>query len=292
MLFGASLGLAVLLCGYWVTNRFIAPIESLTRDAHAIAAGDVTRRSHITSQDEAGTLARAFNHMADTIVERSSALDTSRELLRQAQTLDALGSFAGGIAHDLNNYLSSIMGLTEMALAEIPADSSARDDLLGVRSSAERAADLTRQILVFSRRQVVEPQQLDVNDVIRGISRMVMRLLGERITFESSLPELAGSVRADRGQLEQVVVNLAANARDAMPQGGDFRLSTQRVQVVPYDPLHAGVAPGDFVMICAADTGVGIAEAVQARMFEPFYSTKARGRGTGLGLALAYGMVQ
>ena len=292
LLFGASLGLAVLLFGYWVTNRFIAPIESLTRDAHAIAAGDVTRRSHITSLDEAGTLARAFNRMADTIVERSSALDTSREQLRQTQKLDALGSFAGGIAHDFNNYLSSIMGLTEMALVEIPADSPARDDLLGVLSSAERAADLTRQILVFSRRQVVEPQQLDVNHVIGGISRMLTRLLGERIDFESALPELARSVRADRGQLEQVVVNLAANARDAMPQGGRFHLSTQRVRVVPHDPAHAGVPPGDFVIICAADTGVGIAEAVQARMFEPFYSTKERGRGTGLGLALAYGMVQ
>jgi len=292
LLFGASLGLGVLLFGYWVTNRFVAPIESLTRDARAIAAGDMTRRSQITSQDEAGTLARAFNHMADTIVERSTALDTSREQLRQTQKLDALGSFAGGIAHDFNNYLSSIMGHTEMAIQELPADSPARDDLIGVLSSAERAADLTRQILVFSRRQVVEPQQLDVNDVIRGISRMLDRLLGERITMETSLPVLAGSVRADRGQLEQLLVNLAANARDAMPKGGQFRLSTQRVPVLTNDPVHVGVFPGDFVMICAADTGVGIPENVQARMFEPFYSTKERGRGTGLGLALAYAMVQ
>nr|MCU0633344.1 response regulator [Gemmatimonadaceae bacterium] len=167
-----------------------------------------------------------------------------------------------------------------------------RRDVAEVLGAASRAADLTRQILVFSRKQVVEPQVLDPAEVVRGIERMLTRLMREDITIVTSLAPEAGQVRVDRGQLEQVIVNLAANARDAMPTGGSFALSTERVVVLAHDARHAGIAPGTYVRLSASDSGIGMTPEVRSRVFEPFFTTKERGRGTGLGLALVYSIVQ
>ncbi|WP_309670415.1 ATP-binding protein, partial [Gemmatimonas sp.] len=292
MVLGLLFSLTVVVLGYWIIARFVSPIESLTRDARAISTGDMARRSSIASNDEVGTLARTFNTMADAIVERNAELAASQEQLRQAHKLEALGSFAGGVAHDFNNYLSSIIGHSEMALADLPDASPVRDDVEGVLASAHRAAELTRQILIFSRQQAMAPQLLDPNDVVTGIERMIARLLGESIALTLSLESQLGVIRADRGQVEQVLMNLAANARDAMPGGGRFQISTSVVDLGDHE-LNAPTLPsGRYVQISASDTGTGISPATRERMFEPFFTTKDRGRGTGLGLALAYGIVQ
>jgi len=292
VMFGLLVSLAVVLLGYWIIARFVSPIESLTRDAQAISTGDMARRSAIGSNDEVGTLARTFNTMADAIVERNTALAVSQEQLRQAQKLEALGSFAGGVAHDFNNYLSSIIGHSEMALADLPEVSPIREDVEGVLASAKRAAELTRQILIFSRQQAMTPQRLDPNDVIASIELMIARLLGEAITLTLSLEPQVGVTRADRGQLEQVLMNLAANARDAMPGGGHFQISTRAVDLNDGDPRAPSLVAGRYIRISASDTGTGMSPETRERMFEPFFTTKDRGRGTGLGLALAYGIVQ
>lgn len=292
VLLGLLFSLTIVLLGYWIIARFVAPIESLTRDARAISAGDMARRSTIESRDEVGTLARTFNTMADAIVERNTALAASQEQLRQAQKLEALGTFAGGVAHDFNNYLSSIIGHSEMALLDLPAASPVRDDVEGVLASAQRAAVLTRQILVFSRRQATTPQLLDPNELITGIERMISRLLGEAITLTLSLEPQVGVIRADRGQLEQVLMNLAANARDAMPSGGRFQLTTAAIELTSNHAGTPSLAAGRYICISASDTGSGISPETRERMFEPFFTTKDRGHGTGLGLALAYGIVQ
>lgn len=292
VLIGLLLSLTVVVLGYSIIAGFVAPIESLTGDARAISAGDMARRSTIDSRDEVGTLARTFNTMADAIVERNNALAASQEQLRQAQKLEALGSFAGGIAHDFNNYLSSIIGHSEMALLDLPAASPVRDDVEGVLASAQRAATLTRQILIFSRRQATTPQLLDPNELITSIERMIARLLGEAITITLSLEPRVGVIRADRGQLEQVLMNLAANARDAMPSGGRFQITTAAIELTGNHAGTPSLAAGRYLCISASDTGTGISPETRERMFEPFFTTKERGHGTGLGLALAYGIVQ
>lgn len=281
LLLGLIIAVGIVGIGYWLTERFVAPIASLTLDARAISDGDMTRRSLIATSDEVGTLAGAFNQMADAIVERNAQLADSQEQLRQVQKLEALGAFAGGIAHDFNNYLSSIMGHGELALEQLEANDPARLEVASVLTSAQRAADLTKQILIFSRRQVVTPAHLDVNATLRTMQRLLVRLLGESITLRSELAASLGSVYMDQGQLEQVLVNLAVNARDAMHHGGRLTIRTSR-RVLPNGP---------FVCIEVEDSGSGIAAELQPRIFEPFFTTKDRAHGTGLGLSIAYSIV-
>ena len=283
---GAALTALLLFIGYRSTLRVVTPIESLTADARAIAAGDMARRSAATSDDEVGDLARAFNSMADTIVQRDDALRTSQDQLLHVQKMDALGSFAGGIAHDFNNYLHSIIGHTELAAMNLTADSEARQDLREVLSSATRAADLTRQILVFSRKQVVEPRLLDLNAVLRGIERMLLRMIGEERRLEFRLADRLLKVHVDQGQLEQVIVNLVVNARDATPDGGSIAIVTDTV-------VHDG-EPGarHSARLRVIDDGAGMPPEIRDRVFDPFFTTKDRRGGTGLGLAIAYGIIE
>lgn len=284
VLLGLLMSVGIVVIGYWLTARFVAPIASLTLDAKAISAGDMSRRSRIDTDDEVGTLAQAINHMADAIVERNAQLAESQAQLQQAQKLEALGSFAGGIAHDFNNYLSSIIGHAELALeqSEHGADADAvRVEVQSMLDSARRAAELTRQILVFSRRQVVTPTDFDVNAALRDMQRLVARLLGEGVVLRHELAAEIGSVRMDVGQFEQIMVNLAVNARDAMGGAGRFTIRTSRRQM----------PNGNFVCIEADDTGPGVPDAVRARIFEPFFTTKERQHGTGLGLSITYGII-
>jgi signal transduction histidine kinase/ActR/RegA family two-component response regulator len=299
VLIGSLVVLIVLAFGYRSTLRVVAPIESLTADARAIADGDMQRRSSVSSNDELGDLAHAFNQMADTVEERNAALRTSQEQLLHVQKMDALGSFAGGIAHDFNNYLASIVAHAELAEMSLDGNDAARADVHEVLASAARAADLTRQILVFSRKQVIERRALDVNDVVRGIERMLTRLVGQEHVLSIEYADVPAIVEADHGQLEQVVVNLVANARDAMPNGGTI---TIRVRIVPATLSAPDAAPADaiaadaagtrWVELSVADHGTGIARDVMERIFDPFFSTKPRGHGTGMGLAIAYSIVE
>jgi signal transduction histidine kinase/ActR/RegA family two-component response regulator len=230
--------------------------------------------------------------VADALAREAAerALAESREQLRQAQKMDALGSFAGGIAHDFNNYLSSIIGFSEMALADLPPGHVAGEEMRHVLATAERAAKLTRQILVFSRRTPVEPQAIDVAAVMRDLVPLLVPLVGERVQLDVTAAPDTGLIRADRSQLEQVMVNLAANARDAMPEGGALTLRAARTTV--HDSADAAVPPGEYVTLTVQDSGVGMPDEIRERIFEPFFTTKEPGRGTGLGLALVYSMVQ
>ena len=289
---GLIITLIVLALGFASTVVVVTPIESLTRDARAIAGGSTEQRSTIDTNDEIGDLARAFNQMADTVVARNAELKASQEQLLHAQKMDALGSFAGGIAHDFNNYLASIVAHAELAEFSLPANHPARRDVAEVLASATRAADLTRQILVFSRRQVVERHNLDLNGVVRGIERMLRRLLGEAIQLDVDYAAAPVAVHADQGQLEQVLVNLVANARDAMPDGGTVAIRIANVSVSAADDRPPELPAGSFGQLTVSDEGTGIPPELLDRVFDPFFSTKSRGLGTGLGLAIAFSIIE
>ncbi len=213
--------------------------------------------------------------------------------LRQAQKMEAVGRLAGGVAHDFNNFLTVIVGRTELLLARLGPGASIARDVDLIQKTAERAVTLTSALLAFSRKQVLQPKILDLNGVLSGIGPMLQRLIGEhiRVVVETQ-PEL-GRVRADPGQIEQVLVNLVANARDAMPEGGQLAIGTANVELDEnYARTHPGARPGPYVMLTVSDSGVGIIPEVQAHIFEPFYTTKERGKGTGLGLATVYGIIK
>ncbi|HJV37538.1 MAG TPA: ATP-binding protein [Geothrix sp.] len=221
--------------------------------------------------------------------QANEALLRSEEQLRQAQKMEAVGRLAGGIAHDFNNLLTVIFGASEvleMGLLENP-------HLQAIRQASERAASLTRQLLTFSRQQILAPQALDLNQVLQGLSPILRRLLGEHIEIRIRCPEGLGKVFADPSQVEQVILNLAINARDAMPEGGTLTLETANADLDgAYAAEHLDVAPGPHVMVAVSDTGQGMDKATQGRIFEPFFTTKERGKGTGLGLATVFGIVK
>ena len=211
---------------------------------------------------------------------------------RQAQKMDAVGQLAGGIAHDFNNMLSVILGYTTLLLLDLAPDDRARGSILEVRKAGERAAELTRQLLAFSRQQMLQPRVLDLRVVVSGLHTMLLRLLGENITLEFVHDKTLGRVLADPGQLEQVLVNLTVNARDAMPGGGHLTVETHNASLdEEYARQHHGVLPGHYVMLAVTDSGCGMDKALLARIFEPFFTTKEQGKGTGLGLSTVHGIV-
>jgi hypothetical protein len=215
------------------------------------------------------------------------------EQLRMAQKLEAIGSLAGGIAHDFNNLLSVILGCTELAMGRVRDNDGVRDELLEIRKAGERAAALTRQLLAFGRKQVLQPVLLNLNEVAVGVEKMLRRILGEDIDYVQVLAPDLGVVRADPGQIEQVLMNLAVNARDAMPKGGKLTIETSNVDLdEEYAARHVAVKPGPYVHFAVTDTGCGMDAATQARIFEPFFTTKEKGKGTGLGLSTVYGIVK
>jgi PAS domain S-box-containing protein len=226
-------------------------------------------------------------------VRAEEALRLSEARLRQAHKMEAIGRLAGGIAHDFNNVLTAIYGYADLLLEAFEPGDQRRADVEEIRKSAERAATLTRQLLAFSRQSMVQPQVLDLNAVVGEVKRMLSRLVGTDIetTFEPQ-PDL-WPIRVDKGQVEQILMNLGGNARDAMPEGGSLRIRTENrsVSAETADALP-GLAPGDYVVLTVTDTGVGMPESVRRHIFEPFFTTKEQGQGTGLGLATVYGIVK
>jgi len=224
---------------------------------------------------------------------------TDRRILEEqillSQKMEAIGRLAGGVAHDFNNILTAIGGYADLLMADFAPDDKRRGDIEEIHRATQRAASLTQQLLAFSRRQVMQPKVISLNALIPDIEKMLRRLIGEDILFATVLHPRVGNVRADPGQLEQVIVNLAVNARDAMPapNGGRLTIETRNVELDElYAADHPGVTPGRYVMLAVTDTGVGMDEETKSRIFEPFFTTKARGKGSGLGLATVYGIVR
>ncbi|UCC47807.1 MAG: response regulator [Gemmatimonadota bacterium] len=270
----------------------------------ALARGDVWS-GHLINRRKDGTLYRQdatispVRDASGAIVSYvCAARDVTREReledqLRQSQKMEAVGQLAGGVAHDFNNLLTAIMGNSELLLARMDDDDARRADLDEIRKAGARAASLTRQLLAFSRRQVLEPVFLDLNSVVESVAKMIERVIGEHVELVTVLYPDLGQIHADPGQIEHVIINLAVNARDAMPEGGKLLIETTNADLdEEYVSAHTPVQPGPYVMLAISDTGSGMDEATRARVFEPFFTTKESGKGTGLGLSTVYGIVK
>ncbi|MBI3863778.1 MAG: PAS domain-containing protein, partial [Planctomycetia bacterium] len=215
------------------------------------------------------------------------------EQLRQSQKMQAIGQLAGGVAHDFNNLLTVIMGCSELLADPLTADDPQREVVDAIQNASSRAALLTRQLLLFSRKGVLEPKIIDINASIQNIADMLRRLIGENVLLTTRLAPGLDRIRSDAGQIEQVIMNLSLNARDAMPAGGRLTLETRSVDVdEPFCRAHPGAIPGRFVLLQVTDTGCGMTPEIKSHLFEPFFTTKPPGEGTGLGLATIYGIVQ
>lgn len=221
------------------------------------------------------------------------ALRDSEEQLRQAQKLEAIGQLAGGVAHDFNNLLTVITGYSDLLLKRIAEGDSNRSRVEEIKLAAERASSLTRQLLAFSRKQVLQPKLFDLNTLVSDMGKMLQRLIGEHIELTTALTKDAIQINADPGQIEQVLMNLVVNARDAMPDGGRITIETAHIQIdQTYASSHLAVHPGPYVMLAVSDTGFGIDPETRKHIFEPFFTTKEQGKGTGLGLSTVYGIVK
>jgi PAS domain S-box-containing protein len=237
-----------------------------------------------------------FRGIIRDVTERKQAEKEMAELqeqLRQSQKIEAIGQLAGGVAHDFNNALTLIRVCSQLALMELKEQDPLREKLEMIEKATEQSANLTRQLLAFSRRQVMEMKVIDLNSLVQDMDKMLHRVIGEDIELVSVLAEDLGRVKVDPGQMEQVIVNFALNARDAMPRGGKLTIETANVDLdEKYANNHVGVKPGRYVRVSVSDTGMGMPPEVKARVFDPFFTTKEKGKGTGLGLSTVYGIVK
>ena len=297
--------LMILIIGTFTYYWIIRPLRLFTAATSKIRDGDYGSKVLVHQQDEFGSFAEAFNNMLEEIEKKNAALtqysnhlegkvlETNEKLL-QSQKMEAVGRLAGGVAHDFNNILTGILGYSDILSAEIPSDHSNSKFVNEIHKAAKRAAALTNQLLAFSRKQIMKPQVLHLNDLIRNLEKMLERLLGEDIELEAVLQEGLWQGQADPSKIDQVLMNLAVNARDAMPDGGKLVIETRNARLDPdYTKRHPGIAkPGDFVMFSVSDTGTGMDKETLSHLFEPFFTTKELGKGTGLGLSTVYGIVK
>jgi signal transduction histidine kinase/ActR/RegA family two-component response regulator len=281
---GAIAVLTGALVGFALSRQITRPIEDLVQASRQMEKGDFEFPIVIQGKDEVAELTRAFAQMR-------KSLRISREGMLRSARLEAVGRLAGGIAHDFNNLVMIIKGYSELLLES--ATPETRPQIEEIQRAGDRASGLTRQLLAFSRKQVLEPQVLDLNHTIRGMLKMLRLLLGENIELLTSLSEQTGRVKADPGQLEQVIMNLAVNARDALPGRGKVIIESKTCHLdQAYVSTHGDVTPGYYVLLAVTDTGCGMDSETISQIFEPFFTTKEPGKGTGLGLSTVYGIVK
>lgn len=250
-------------------------------------------RETVRRREAEDRLALANQELEEKVEERTAELEEKTEQLLQAQKMEAVGRLAGGVAHDFNNILTVILGSADLLLSRLSSDAPEREEVEEVQGAAERAATLTAQLLAFSRKQVMKPEVLDVNEKVEGMRGLLDRVLGENIDLVWSLSPGLHPVKFDPGRIEQVVMNLAVNARDAMPDGGKLTIETANVLLdQEYARKHLDASAGPHVMLAVTDTGQGMDTETRQRVFEPFYTTKKLGHGTGLGLSTVYGIVR
>jgi signal transduction histidine kinase/ActR/RegA family two-component response regulator len=277
--------LASALASLFFARGIVRAVQRIREATEQIGQGDFSVRTEIQRSDEIGDVARAVDEMA-------RLLGRTAEQLTQAEKMSAIGRLAGGIAHDFNNILTVIFGYTECLLMDIPPESALREDVEEVQEAAKRALGLTEQLLAFSRQQVLQPTLVDPSALVLNMKSMLERLIGEAIRFDIVVSPGVGHVRVDPSRFEQVIMNLAINARDAMPEGGQLTIELAHLAIEEGSNQETtGLDLGDYVKISVCDTGIGMDEATQYRIFEPFFTTKERGRGTGFGLAISYGIV-
>lgn len=278
---------------YLVSDTVTRPLTSLVQGVQALERGDYNYPLDYTGHNEMARLTSAFDLMRRALQKNTADKEQLESQLRQAQKMEALGRLAGGVAHDFNNLLTVIRGHSELLLDRIPLGDSLRNNSQQILKTADRAASLTRQLLAFSRMQVLEAKVLDVNELIAEMGKLLRRLVREDIEFSLRLGDSLGRIKADPGQLEQVLLNLTVNASDAMPLGGKLTIESQNVVVdKSYARKLPSAQPGPYILLSVTDTGHGMDAATKARVFEPFFTTKEPGKGTGLGLATVYGVVK
>jgi signal transduction histidine kinase/CheY-like chemotaxis protein len=281
---GAMAVLAGALIAFVLSRQITRPLERLALATRRLQKGDFEFQMPVGGSDEVADLTLAFEDMR-------KSLRQSREGLLRSARLEAVGRLAGGVAHDFNNLVMIIKGYSDLLLDS--ATPQAKSYIEEIKRAGERASGLTRQLLAFSRKQVLAPQVLDPNQTVHNMVKMLRVLIGEDIELVTHLSDKIGRVQADLGQLEQVVMNLAVNARDAMPNGGKLIIETQSCHLdESYASTHSEVSPGSYVLIAVTDTGCGMSKDILEHIFEPFFTTKEPGKGTGLGLATVYGIVK
>ncbi|HKT09640.1 MAG TPA: response regulator [Gemmatimonadaceae bacterium] len=290
--------------GWWMAGvhpqdvaHALASQNELARTGHMVAEYRFRHRSghYRWVRDDSRVVSDSFGEGAEVVGVWVDVTERRQleEQFRQAQKMEAVGRLAGGVAHDFNNLLTAITGYSDLLLLDLDPEDVRRQDVAEIKRAALAAADLTRQLLAFSRRQILAPRVVDLNALVSGARKLLGRLIGEDIALATSLDPGLAAVRADPGQLEQVIMNLAVNARDAMPNGGRLTIETANVTIDrEFGPERVAQTPGPYVMMAVSDTGVGMDEATKARIFEPFFTTKEAGKGTGLGLATVYGIVK
>lgn len=277
---------------YFVVKGVTKPLGRLTEKVKMMGSGAPLAKVPVETGDEIGKLAAAFNAMAESLQIREAEKGHLEQQLRQAHKMEAIGTLAGGVAHDFNNILSTIEGYALLLQDNIKKKSPVRTYVDQIVAAADRAADLTRRLLAFSRNQVMNPSAINVNLTIGNIRELLARIVGEHIEFHINLFSEELIVMADEMQIEQTVINLVSNARDAMPRGGVLEISTTMAELteIPSEAPRT-VRPGTYAVIVVSDSGVGIDPSTKERIFDPFFSTKEVGKGTGLGLSMVYGII-
>ena len=292
-----GLGLLSVLAGsglvFLISHTFTRPLSSLVSGVRALEKGDYNYALESSGGDEVTEVTDAFLRMRASLQSTQNEQKQLEERLRQAHKMEAVGRLAGGVAHDFNNLLTVIRGNSDLLIDREGADKFQKRCLEQIQKAADRAVSMTRQLLAFSRMQVLQPRILELNGIVAEMGKMLPRLIGEHIEYSFFPGDNLASVKADPGQIEQVILNLAVNARDAMPNGGSLVVRTQNVVVdeagaASRPPMH----PGSYAMLSVTDTGHGMDDATKVHIFEPFFTTKEIGKGTGLGLATVYGVVK